>query len=143
MGTPEHVACPTPPCCGSQDDFLTLAPHPPILGLQSGGHNMARWPNPFHWLFLYGYWAKNGFHMWTLIKRNVLPAFPLPKRIPFFSLVDVYFLNCPQLLAFWTLLIRLWKCVYYIGTYVTSLILPLGPAKPKIFTIWHFTENIC
>lgn len=54
MGTPEHVACPTPSCCcGSQDDFLTLAPHPPILGLQSGGQQYGPMAKSIP-LFLYG-----------------------------------------------------------------------------------------
>ena len=114
------------------------------LGLCGRGRQAAQESNLAHCQFLYGSWADNWFYKWTSvinlligntifspIEWNVIP----PERIPFSSLVDLYYqkklLNC-----YYSILNSLIKILCFNWCYkrlCNILDFSPGPPKPKLF----------
>lgn len=112
-----------------------------IYYLTQGVSNYGPWTNLASHLFLYNLWARNSFHRWTFtinlrtgntnFEHEVSKILSSPhQKIPFFSLVGLYFKNRIQLLIilYWILQIKICDHLFsllYVSIYIIST-LPLG-----------------
>lgn len=137
-----------------------------IYGLTQGVSNYGPWTNLASHLFLYNLWAKNSFHRWTFtinlrtgntnFEHEVSKILPSPyQKIPFFSLVGLYFKNCIQIINYSILNFankNLWpfafslvrKYLYYIdfASWPRSLkCFPSNPLQKKFVNPWSETKG--